>query len=67
MREVGHDRQHGGARKAERLEILAVELRVAERQIAAIDVRVQLPAAAETLPRERPVDADEVSGGVMLW
>ena len=58
----GHDRQHGGARKAERLEILAVELRVAEREIAAVDVGAQLAPAAEALPRQRPVDADEVLG-----
>ena len=62
VREVGDDRQHGGARKAERLEVLAVELRVAEREIAAIGVGAQLAAAAEALPRQRPVHADEILG-----
>ena len=56
----GHDRQHAGAREAERLELLAVELRVAERQVAAVGVGAQLAAAAEALARQRPVDADEV-------
>ena len=60
MREIGHDRQHAGAREAERLEILAVELRVAEREIAAVGVGAQLAPAAEALPRQRAMHADEV-------
>ena len=60
VREVGHDRQHRGPREAERLEILPVELGVAERQIAAIGVRPQLAPSAEALARERPVHADEI-------
>ena len=60
MREVGDDRQHRGPRKAERLEILAVELGVAERQIAAVGVGLQLAAAAKALARQRAVHADEI-------
>ena len=52
--------QHRGPRKAERFEILAVELRVAQRQLAAVDVRVQLAPAAEALARQRAVHADEI-------
>jgi hypothetical protein len=46
--------------RGERLEVLAIELGVAHRQIAAVGVRLQLPASAETLPSERPVHADEI-------
>ena len=53
VREVGHDGQHRRPRKAERLEILPVELGVAERQIAPIGVRPQLAPAAEALARQR--------------
>ena len=60
--EVGHHRQHRGAGEAERLEILAVELGVAHRQVAAVGVGLQLAAAAERLPRQGAVDADEVLG-----
>ena len=60
VREVRHDRQHRGARKAERFEVLAVELRVAQREIAAVDVGPKLAPAAEALARERAVHADEV-------
>ena len=60
VREVRHDRQHRGPGKPERFEVLPVELRIAQRQIAAVDVGLQLAAAAEALPRERAVDADEV-------
>ena len=62
MRKVGDDRQNRCARKPERLEILAVELRIAHRQIAAVRVRLQLATAAKGLARERPVHADEVLG-----
>ena len=60
VREIRHDRQHGGPWKAKLLEILPVEFRIAQRQVAPIHVRPQLPPTAETLPRKRPVDADEV-------
>ena len=46
--------------KPERLEILAVELGVAEREIAAIGVRPQLAPAAKALARQRAMDADEI-------
>ena len=46
MREVGYHRQHGGAGKPERFEVLTVELRVAERQVAAVCVRPKLAPAA---------------------
>ena len=57
MREVGNDRQHRRAREAERFEILAVELRIAEREIAAVDVGVNLAPAAKALARQRAMDA----------
>ena len=49
-----------GARKSERLEVLPVELRVAEREVAAVGVGAQLAAAAKALPRQRAVHADEI-------
>ena len=62
MREVRDDREHRGAREAECLEIPPVELRVPDREIAAIGVGPQLAPAAEALTRERPVHADEILG-----
>ena len=62
VREARNDRQHGGAGKSERLEILPVELRIAQREIAAIDVGLELAPSAETLARERAMDADEIFG-----
>ena len=62
VREVGDDRQDRGAREAERLEILAVELRVAHREVAAVGVRAELAAPVKALARERAVDAREVLG-----
>ena len=38
----------------------AIELGVAEREVAAVGVGVQLAAAAKALPRQRAVDADEI-------
>ena len=52
VREVRDDRQHRGSRKAERFEILPVELRVAHRQVASIRVGLQLAPAAKALPRQ---------------
>ena len=62
VRKIGDDRQHGRPWKAKRVQVLPVELGVAERQIAALAVRAELPASTKTLPRELPIDADEVFG-----
>ena len=67
VREIGDDREHAGRAEAERLELLAVVFGVAERQVAAIDVRRQFAAAAEAELDQLFVDPDEVLGGVMLW
>ena len=67
MREAGHDRQHGRPREAERVEILPVELRIAHRQIAAVDVRLELAPAAEALRASVRWTPTKYSGGVMLW
>src|SRR5262249_2488516 len=58
--EVRYDRQRPGSAKAQRLEIFAVEFRIAKREIRGVDVRLKLPPASETLPHERTMDADEV-------
>ena len=57
MREVGHDGQDGCARKSQAFKILAVELRIAERELAAVDVGAELAAAPEALPRQRAMHA----------
>ena len=62
MREVGNHGQDGGAWEPERFEILPVEFGIAEREIAAIGIRLQLAPAAKTLTRQRAVDADEIVG-----
>ena len=53
--EVRHDRQHAGSREAERLEVVPVELRVAEREVAPIDVGVDFAPAPEALSGQRAV------------
>jgi hypothetical protein len=58
--EVRNDRQHRGARKSKCFEVLAIELRISQGKIAAIDVRLKLATASKALSRERPVDAHEV-------
>ena len=50
------------AGKPERLEFLPVELRVAERQVAAVGVRRQLAPAVVAEPHEQAVNVDEVLG-----
>ena len=60
VREVGHDRQHAGRIEAQRLELLPVEFRIAERQIARARDRAQLAAALEALLDELLVDVEEV-------
>ena len=62
MREIRHNGQDRRPRESQRLEILAIELRVAHRQVAAIRVGAELAPAAETLARQRPVDPDEIFG-----
>src|SRR5256885_17110638 len=51
MREIGDHRQHRRSREAERLEILAVELGGAEREIAAVRLQPQLAPAARSEER----------------
>ena len=58
--EVRNDGQHRGAGKSQRFEVLAVELRIPQSKIAAIDVRLKLATPSKALSRERPVDADEI-------
>src|SRR5262245_62149647 len=62
VRKVGHDRQHRGPWKAQLLQVLPVEFRIAQRQVATIHVGPQFPPPAETLPSKRPVDANEILG-----
>ena len=62
MREVGHDRQDAGPRKAKRGKLLPIELGIAEREIAAADVGAQLAAALPAQLDELVVDADEILG-----
>ena len=49
VREIRDHRQHGGAWKPERLEVLSVELGIAEREVAAVRVGAQLAPAAKAL------------------
>ena len=63
VREIGDDGEHPGAREAERFELLTVELRIAERELAPADVRAQLAAAEITAPDQLVVHAQEVMGG----
>src|SRR5262245_46251555 len=60
MREVRNDRQYAGVRKAERFEFLAVVLRVAECQIAAVGVETELATTEITELDEQRVHVDEV-------
>src|SRR5262245_34154155 len=60
MREVRHDRQHRRPREAEGLEILAVELGVARREITAVGAGWRCAASAKRLTRQSPMHADEV-------
>ena len=62
VREVRDHGQDAGLREAKRLELLPVELRVAEREIAAVDVRLQLAASLPAQLHELLVNADEVLG-----
>ncbi len=58
--EIRYDWQHRRARESQRLEFGAVVLRVAEREIAAFDVRRELAAPSEALLDEVAVHADKV-------
>ena len=58
--EAWYDREHARAREAELLQFLAVELGIAQGQVAAVDIRAQLSSAAVALPHEILVDPDEV-------
>ena len=60
MREIGHHGQHPGAREAEAVELLPVELRVAQRQIARGRVGRELAAPPEAQLDEQVVHADEI-------
>src|SRR5262249_43091313 len=62
MREVRHDRKKCGPAESELFKVQPIELRVTEREVAAIRVRAQFAAAAKTLPGERSVHVDEVFG-----
>src|SRR5262245_32020874 len=62
MRQVRYDRQHLCPWKSQRLEILTVEFRIAEGEIAAFDVGVNLAPAAEALARQRAMYGREVLG-----
>ena len=62
MREVGNDWQHAGGIEAQRFELLAVELGVAERQIDARRVDAELAAPLEALLDELLVHVDEELG-----
>ena len=59
VREVGYDRQHAGRIEAQRLELLPVELRVAECEIDALGIDPQLAASLEALLGELLVHVDE--------
>ena len=58
--EVGDDGENAGWSETERLELLTVVLRIAEREIGAADVRRQFPPAPEAELHEVFVHADEV-------
>ena len=60
MREAGHHGQHAGARETERFELLAIELRVAEREIAARRVDAELAATEITQLHQQRMHADEI-------
>ena len=60
--EVGDDRQDVGSPETERLELGAVVVRIAERDVAAIDVGGELAPAAKTQLDQVLVDADEILG-----
>src|SRR5439155_24052971 len=60
MGKVGHHRQHCCSWESELLEILPVELGVAERDLATGGIRTQFPAAPKALARESSVDSHEI-------
>ena len=60
VREVRYDREDGGSREAERLEVLAIEFGIAEREVAALAIGLQLATTAKTLARQRTMDTDKV-------
>ena len=63
VREVGDDREDRRPREPEGLEILPVELGIAEGHVAAVHVRVDLASAAEALAGERPMHPREILRG----
>ena len=59
MRQIGHDRQNARRLEAECVQFLAVELRIAEREIDPRGVDAELAPALETLLGELLVDVHE--------
>ena len=62
MAEIRDDRQNSRARKAQRGELLPVELGITDSQLAARSVREQFSASVEALAHELFVHAEEVLG-----
>ena len=60
MREIGHHRQHTRGRKAEGLELLAVEFRIAEADFAARGVQPELAPPEKALLHEQRMHVDEI-------
>ena len=52
---IDGDRQHAGGRETQRLELAAVELGVAEREVDVPDERRQLPSSERRQAEERRV------------
>ena len=60
MREAGHDGQDAGFWKPGRFELLAIELRIAEREIAARRVEAQLATSEKTELHQQRMHVNEI-------
>ena len=59
MQEIWHDRQDPRPLETQRFEVLAIEFRITERDVAAFRIRSQLTAAAEAFAAQRSMQTDK--------